>query len=989
MSIAGIAFLSPWLLAALAALPVIYWLLRTVPPRPRQIAFPPTRILVGIENKEKTTTTTPWWLTLLRMLAATLVILALADPVRNLTAAAQLRGDGPVVVVVDNGWTSASQWQLRDASFEAVMRDAEAAGRPMLVVPTALVAKTVSLRIEAPAQARSTLTALRPQPHAPDRAVVMRALEQTLATTSGVPSIVWLADGVVHGEDQADFARRLEALSKGGSVSVILPQAGREALGLAADVATGGRLGAIVTRAAEEGARSGVVHAYSARGQRLGEAAFELGAGAQRTTAQFEMPLELRNQVARIEIATERAAGAHHLLDARAQWHRVGLISGASREQAQPLLAPLYYIERALAPFAELAKTEDTNLASAIDTLIKRNTSVIMLADVGTLPADVRTRVDEFVRKGGVLVRFAGARLESGGDELLPVPLRAGGRSLGGALSWSTPQPLAPIADDSVFAGLAVPADVLVNRQVLADPARIDPNVKIWARLRDGTPLVTAARRGEGQVVLFHVTANSDWSNLPLSGLFVEMLRRIATLGGETRSASIGSNETTTTNAPVEQPPSTDAAVLSPLQVLDGYGVLKPPPPTAEALPLARLGQVKPSPDHPPGYYGPAGAARAFNVMTLKDGLRPLTAWPTGASVRGYDGQKSQSLKPGLLMTALALLLVDILAVLALQGWFARVGRAVRPAAAVLAFGVMVALIGATPSDAQVPLERREFLERELNLPGIFGKMREAVPRDPNIANLPPDLRRIIDATGRVTFAYVVSGDAAADRASRYGLSGLVKFLAARTAVEAGEPMAVNIVTDEIAFFPLLYWPVLPNPTPLSSATLAKIDAYMKNGGMIIFDTRDAGMGGLPRIGPDGQSGTPLQRLLGNLDVPRLEAVPEHHVLTKSFYLLRAFPGRWDSGQMWVEAEAPSDSSQGRQARRVDGVTSLIITSNDLAAAWAIDERNQPMFPVVPGGERQREMAFRTGVNIVMYALTGNYKADQVHVPALLERLGQ
>jgi len=187
----------------------------------------------------------------------------------------------------------------------------------------------------------------------------------------------------------------------------------------------------------------------------------------------------------------------------------------------------------------------------------------------------------------------------------------------------------------------------------------------------------------------------------------------------------------------------------------------------------------------------------------------------------------------------------------------------------------------------------------------------------------------------------------------------------------------------------VLYWPVLPNANALPEATLAKIDAYMKQGGMIIFDTRDYGSGlpsGLPMSGRDGTS---LQRLLGSLDLPRLEPVPDGHVMTKSFYLLRNFPGRWDGGQLWVEAEAVDAEGRGRQARRSDGVSSILVTSNDFAAAWALDDRNQPVYPVVPGGEQQREQAFRTGVNIVMYALTGNYKADQVHIPALLERMGQ
>jgi hypothetical protein len=182
---------------------------------------------------------------------------------------------------------------------------------------------------------------------------------------------------------------------------------------------------------------------------------------------------------------------------------------------------------------------------------------------------------------------------------------------------------------------------------------------------------------------------------------------------------------------------------------------------------------------------------------------------------------------------------------------------------------------------------------------------------------------------------------------------------------------------------------VLAGAQRLPDATLAKIDAYMKQGGMIVFDTRDYGSGLPTGMPTPGQTGSPLQRLLGRLDVPRLEPVPEGHVMTKSFYLLRTFPGRWDGGQLWVEADAEQGSEQGRKAKRVDGVSSVLITANDFAAAWATDERGRALFPTVPGGEAQREGAIRTGINIVMYALTGNYKADQVHVPALLERLGQ
>ena len=499
---------------------------------------------------------------------------------------------------------------------------------------------------------------------------------------------------------------------------------------------------------------------------------------------------------------------------------------------------------------------------------------------------------------------------------------------------------------------------MVINRQVLADPAGLGPEVKVWARLKDGTPLVTAARRGDGQLVFFHVTANSDWSNLPLSGLFVEMLRRVASLGklGGASGALSGDAAADAANS---------AEVLTPLQVLDGFGLLKNPAPTTQAIAAAKILDIKPSAENPPGYYGPAGAPRALNLMTAKSLLKPLPSLPLGTERRVYEGSAAQPIKPQLLATALTLLFVDIVAVLLIQMggimFGRRLGRAGAASLAALCL-VSVAMLMPGPAHAQTS--------------------------SPNVRVSPADARAI-QATSKVTLGYVLSGDATVDETSRQGLTGLGKFLTARTAVEPGEPFAVNILTDEIAFYPLLYWPVLANAQPLPEAALTKIDAYMKQGGMIIFDTKDYGQGVPTGFGFRGEGGPPLQRLLGNLDIPRLEPVPEHHVLTKSFYLLRSFPGRWDGGQLWVEAEAPRDSEQGRQARRVDGVSSILVTSNDLAAAWAVDDRNRPLYPVVPGGERQREWAFRTGVNIVMYALTGNYKADQVHVPALLERLGQ
>ena len=494
-------------------------------------------------------------------------------------------------------------------------------------------------------------------------------------------------------------------------------------------------------------------------------------------------------------------------------------------------------------------------------------------------------------------------------------------------MSWERPKPLAAFDESSPFFGLTPPAEVTVSRQVLAEPDE-GLNAKTWARLADGTPLVTAERRGPGSLILFHVTADPAWSNLPLSGLLVEMLKRIVDRAGIV--------------AKTAEPGAHPEVFLPPLRVLDGFGALGAPP--AEAKPLPARGLAAPDASHPAGLYGPAAAPRALNAFARGMKLTPLDFSGLALRLAELEGPHPVDLRAPLLILAFLLALADALASVWLGGrWRRQVGTAIAGLALLLA-------LAPPPAKAQ------------------------------NVD------QRDIQTALTTRLAYVVTGDPRVDRISGQGLQSLSETLAQRTSFSPGDPRAIDPAHDQLAFYPLIYWPVAADQPQPGPEVARRIGAYMKQGGLVLFDTRDAEM--QVSGGPPTRARQWLQDFLENIDLPPLAPAPPNHVVYRTFYILDGLVGRAENGPTYIEALPPETAKENRPARAGDGVSPIIIASNDLAAAWAGDSDGEALYPLDPGGPRQHEMALRGGVNVVMYALTGNYKADQVHVRELLERLG-
>jgi hypothetical protein len=893
MNLGPFFFAAPWALAALAALPLLFLILRATPPAPVVKMFPPLRLLFGIRTEEEQKKRAPWWLVLIRALAAAAMIIGFARPSFAPEMQNSAGNAGPVLIVVDDGWTSAPFWNDAKAAAQTIAADSERAGSPVYLLFTApqKLPRDTGEQLTG-ADARARLARLTPAPWRPDRADALKRLNQAPPTFDRV---VWISDGLNDPEAE-NFGK---ALAARGPLAVRYPAETARAVIAAAATVEGVEA---TVRRGDTGAISGALAAETLEGASLGAERFSFTPGVDDATAVISLPPEVAARVARVRIVGEDSAGAMRLMPAGSGRPMVGLIDPGA-QTGQALLSDLFYVDRAIQPFA-------TARRGGVEILLQQGAQALILPDASRIAPKEAEALSRWIENGGLLIRFAGPRLANAQDEFLPVKLRPGARALGGALAWEQPQILAAFPEDSPFAGLTPAPDAAVKKQVLADPAA-ERETRVWARLADGAPVVTAQSRGKGLIVLFHITAGPLWSDLPLSGLFVDMLRRTLSFAGRAQNAA--------------EEREADEPWLAE-RLIDGFGAMAPPGPQAPVIAPEAMGAIAPGPDYPPGLYVRAGAGAAAIDAASGDERLAALPLPNGAQRISLEGAQTLDLAGPLLALAAAAIALDLLLALLLAGRLPRLPM--RTATSALAIVILLAA-GAPHVSAQAPVR-----------PG-------ATTNDPTLT---------------MRLAYIRTGDPRVDRMSEAGLQALADTLSFRTAVEPGPVAALDPARDDLSAYPVIYWPAPLEPTRLPDAAIAKLDAYMRLGGLLFLDTRDAGSSA-----PTGPG--PAQIMLQGFDVPPLEQIGQGHVLTKAFYLMQSFPGSRRGARVWAET---ASSAEAR-----DGVPSLMVGDGDWASAWATQS-----------GGRQQEMALRFGVNLVMVALTGNYKADQVHVPALLERLG-
>jgi hypothetical protein len=884
-------FASPWLLLGLTALPALWWLLRTLPPPPKQIAFPAIQL---IRKSEASTVQSrpPWWLILLRLFLAACLILAASAPTWLKSKTADSSGD--LIIVVDTGWESAhalseAQGLVRTALDNRTTTNARIAilgtapppgGWPATPRITWLSADT----------ARAALKSLSAQAWPADRDGFLKSYGSILTASSA--NILWLSNGI----DPASANRFAAALNQKNVISAArLSETGPLAFRNIASRPDGFALDIISTPAAVS--RTVQVIARTTEGRIAGSANAILSAGAPSTALKLEIAATDRAKLSRLEIAGQNSAAGTYLLDDSTARPLVGLHSGETIEERQPLRSGSFYIRRALETQADV---REGNIA----TLLNIPVNILILNDVGAVSADTQKKISAWINNGGMLLSFAGPRLAETGSAFAPVALRPASRTMGGTLTWGKPVTLAAFPASSPFHGISIDPNVSVARQVLAEPMS-DVASFTWAYLADNTPLITAKRQGAGLTILVHTSAGPDWTDLPLSGMFEQMLRRLLPLAG--RSNSVGTR--------AAGPYILETAIA-------GDGTLGAPTFVSKPVPAENFSSIASGPQTSPGLYKSGDQVRALNLANIngpigpRHELDPITNWPEGIA-QHQEQRRSFDLAPLLWTLALLALAADGLATLAMRRRLPRFSlqklATAKPALAILLYAMTTPLIAAAP-------------------PGALD----------------------------VRIGYV-TGALAAPVNAQQGLLALNDALISRTAIRPGQPTGVIPGRDPLGFYTVIYWPVPANAQPLEERAALAVARYLEVGGLMIIDTASAG----PTPAARAQAAS---RMLSSLSLPRLEQLSEKHVLAKSFYLLARGPSQAQLPQLWVEAD--TSGGDGR-------ISGVIIGSQNLAAALVDTTIDSP----------RREAALRIGINAIMYALTGTYKADQVHAESLLDRL--
>ena len=923
------SFYHPLYLISLLLLPLIYFLIKLTPPQPHVILFPPISILKKLVPAEKTPKNSPLLLLIVRLFLVGAIITALAGPYYQISDKVIINNQ-PLLIVVDDSWSSAQDWDQRKNFIQNLIHEAE-----LQSVPTYIYAASdnnISQFIDY-ATTRNRIKILNPKPYVPNYSEAINIIREFTKSHENC-HIVWLAPALAH-PDAGEFITSLESdKKKTPNISIY---ANHNDIKILRNPINQKEAIHIDIENYNQSLNSPIeIIASDFYGNTLFQQHFDQKFQT-KDKILIKAPLELRNKVSHLRINNQHTAGSVALLDDRSRRARIGIFAQSKDNSTQPLLSAYYFLSKALNPFADIVIPNSGSI-TPIDDLLSQNITTLILSDVGLLTEPDEHAVAKFLTDGGSLIRFSGPNLAAKADDLLPVKLRPASRNLGGAISWEKPKKIAQFEHSSPFYEFSIPDDILISRQLLAEPTN-DLNDKTWVRLEDGTPLVTADRRGKGLLVFFHISAETSWSNLPISGLFIDMLNKLSLYSFI--SDEIKKNDVTEIN-------NSSQLSLRAVKLLDGFGNFLPGP--IDSVPSISLNNSGfTDSNNLPGFYVDGSITRAVQPISKNEILSKLDDIIKNKTINTLDDISRYDLSSVFLLLSVLLFLIDTLL--------------------------------STPK-SNLSINIFKFPKLILFITILLAPNDEAYATSSPSDQL-PSKEMISILTSRL--AYVLNGDNNIDATAYDGLKHLTNELRARTSYEPGDPIGLDLNKDDLSLYPLIYWPIYASMPQPNEKVIQKLATFMRFGGTVIFDTRNGDA--YSNVIGESQESLWLRLLLQQLDVPVVEQVPRDHVITKTYYLINKIQGSSEPCDSWVEKTFMdvADEQRNNVIQSTDNVSSLIITSCNLASAWSRFSRENNFSS--NKDTHNLELAMRSGINIVMYTLTGNYKSDQVHKRRIIERL--
>ncbi len=894
----NISFANPLALWAIGSLPLIYLVVKTFPPAPKSFNFSSLYLLKSISSDTITRSKCPIWLLIFRILLILVIIIYFSKPFINSS-----KLDNKIenyFVFLDAGWSTASEWEnYKDTLLEIMLEAKKLNKKFYLLRSNPDKERDSTIMFQSTNQLSDYLNEQPPSPWQFNLDKTINKLDKT-KFKKNTRYFYILSDF-----DYYPNEKRISSIIKEKYPNI-------EIINLVSRIKVLDKPSIIADNIEIKVKRLGnffsedqfYLKMVSKDGQVIYYKNYNFKKNDHTVIIREKFPLSLINRLEKIEIVDQNHAAGKFYFDDLNKKKIIGIVSEIIDYKENPLLSSVYYIKKALG-------NENKIIINNLENLISANIDILILPDVGLIEEKLSIILKKWISNGGLLIRFSGPKLAKEYTNFITTEKTYKKiRFLGGQLSWEDEPIIESFPDNSIFRGLEIPDDIVIRKQLMLD-FKGNQKYTVLGSLKDGTPLITSKEYDKGKIILFHFTANNDWSNIPITNLFVEMLYRTTLFN------SIRKND------------SLEEVKMK--YFIDGFGKIQKPDKIIKIKDGIKLQKSHPSPKNIPGIYENDELSIALNLsgnlkydQFVKESYKNTTE-------EVFFKKSISDLSKIFLYLIIIFSIVDIIATLMIK----------------------------------INSNILKTFKKKIGYLSMFFLLFCFIKNDNLKAN---------DYFNETYLAYVKSANENKNKITKRGLNTLSEVLDRRTSISPRGVIEVDIEKDEIFYFPFLYWPIGKTLPDLSARTITKVKDYLFKGGIIFFDAYEIKINN----SSDSKNLKKMVSFLRKINSNELINIDKKHTLSKSFYLLNSFPGRWNKNLILTD----------KNDKRInDGVSSIVLGFNDWASAWALDENNYPIYPVVPGGEKQREFAYRVGVNITMYSLTGTYKNDQIHSKSILERL--